>query len=288
MATQRLGKGLDALIRPKKEENVLSSAGVKTIPISKIKRNPHQPRKNFDSKSLDGLSASIKEKGVVTPITVRFIDNQYILIAGERRLRASKLAKKKNIPAYILEVIEESEMMEVALIENIQRENLNPIEESEAFAILQSKFNLSQNQIAKTVGKNRSTITNSLRLLQLPSDIKKSLRNNQISAGHGRAILAMKTIQGMLKLWRLIIKLELSVREAENFAKGKRKPNSITKTSKSKPKNRLILKLEDELISIFGTKVQLHHKGKKGGSIQVNYFSDDDLERILDLIRSIE
>ena len=288
MATQRLGKGLDALIRPKKEENVLSPAGVKTIPISKIKRNPHQPRKHFDSQSLDGLSASIKEKGVVTPITVRFIDNQYILIAGERRLRASKLAKKKNIPAYILEVIEESEMMEVALIENIQRENLNPIEESEAFAILQSKFNLSQNQIAKTVGKSRSTITNSLRLLQLPSDIKKSLRNNQISAGHGRAILAMKTKQGMLKLWRLIIKLELSVRGAENFAKGKRKPNSITKTSKSKPKNRLILKLEDELISIFGTKVQLHHKGKKGGSIQVNYFSDDDLERILDLILSIE
>ena len=288
MATQRLGKGLDALIRPQKEENSLSSAGVKTIPISKIKRNPHQPRKHFDSQSLDGLSASIKEKGVVTPITVRFIDNQYILIAGERRLRASKLAKKKNIPAYILEVIKESEMMEVALIENIQRENLNPIEESEAFAILQSKFNLSQNQIAKTVGKSRSTITNSLRLLQLPSDIKKSLRNNQISAGHGRAILAMKTKQGMLKLWRLIIKLELSVRGAENFAKGKRKPNFITKTSKSKPKNRLILKLEDELISIFGTKVQLHHKGKKGGSIQVNYFSDDDLERILDLIRSIE
>ena len=287
MATQRLGKGLDALIRPKKGGDPLP-AGVKTIPISKIKRNPHQPRKHFDSQSLDGLSASIKEKGVVTPITVRFIDNQYILIAGERRLRASKLAKKKNIPAYILEVIEESEMMEVALIENIQRENLNPIEESEAFAILQSKFNLSQNQIAKTVGKSRSTITNSLRLLQLPSDIKKSLRNNQISAGHGRAILAMKTIQGMLKLWRLIIKLELSVRGAENFAKGKRKPNSITKTSKSKPKNRLILKLEDELISIFGTKVQLHHKGKKGGSIQVNYFSDDDLERILDLIRSIE
>ena len=172
MATQRLGKGLDALIRPKKEENAPSAAGVKTIPISRIKRNPHQPRKHFDSKSLDGLSASIKERGVVTPITVRFINNQYILIAGERRFRASKLAKKKNIPAYILEVIEESEMMEVALIENIQRENLNPIEESEAFAILQSKFNLSQDQIAKSVGKNRSTITNSLRLLQLPNDIK--------------------------------------------------------------------------------------------------------------------
>ena len=287
MATQRLGKGLDALIRPQKKGDALP-AGVKKIPISKIKRNPHQPRKYFDSKSLDELSASIKEKGVVTPITVRFLNNQYILIAGERRLRASKLANKKEIPAYILEVIEESEMMEVALIENIQRENLNPIEESEAYALLQSKFNLSQNQIAKTVGKNRSTITNALRLLQLPSDIKKSLRNNQISAGHGRAILAMKTKQGMLKLWQIIIKHDLSVRGAENFSKEKNKSTAKTKTRKIKSKNRLVLQLEDELISIFGTKVKLNHKGKKGGSIQVNYFSDDDLERILDLIRSIE
>jgi ParB family chromosome partitioning protein len=287
MATKRLGKGLEALIRPQSQDIVLP-AGVTTIPISKIKRNPHQPRKYFDSKSLDELSASIKEKGVVTPITVRSFENQYILIAGERRLRASKLAKKKNIPAYLLEVIDESEMMEVALIENIQRENLNPIEESEAYAVLQSKFNLSQSQIAKTVGKNRSTITNALRLLQLPGEIKKSLRNNQISAGHGRAILAMKTNQGMLKLWQMIIKLGLSVRGAENVAKDKTKPNDLSKSSRSKPKNKSIRQLEDELISILGTKVQLSHKGKKGGSIQINYFSNDDLERILDLIRTIE
>jgi len=287
MATKRLGKGLEALIRPQSQDIVLP-AGVTTIPISKIKRNPHQPRKYFDSKSLDELSASIKEKGVVTPITVRSFENQYILIAGERRLRASKLAKKKNIPAYILEVIDESEMMEVALIENIQRENLNPIEESEAYAVLQSKFNLSQSQIAKTVGKNRSTITNALRLLQLPGEIKKSLRNNQISAGHGRAILAMKTKQGMLKLWQLIIKLGLSVRGAEKVAKDKTKPSALSKNSRLKPKNKLVRQLEDELISILGTKVQLSHKEKKGGSIKIDYFSNDDLERILDLIRTIE
>jgi len=287
MATKRLGKGLEALIRPQSQDIVLP-AGVTKIPISKIKKNPHQPRKHFDSKSLDELSASIKEKGVVTPITVRSFDNQYILIAGERRLRASKLAKEKNIPAYILEVIDESEMMEVALIENIQRENLNPIEESEAYAVLQSKFNLSQSQIAKTVGKNRSTITNALRLLQLPVEIKKSLRNNQISAGHGRAILAMKTKQGMLKLWHMIIKLGLSVRGAESIVKEKTKPSDLSKSSRSKPKNKSIRQLEDELISILGTKVQLNHKGKKGGSIQIDYFSDDDLERILDLIRAIE
>ncbi len=287
MATKRLGKGLDALIRPKDQEN-LPSAGVTNIPISKIKKNPHQPRKNFDSTSLNELSESIKEKGVITPITVRLDNDNYILIAGERRLRASKLAKKKNIPAYILDVINESDMMEVALVENIQRENLNPIEESEAYAVLQSEFNLSQNQIAKTVGKNRSTITNALRLLQLPSEIKNSLQNNQISPGHGRAILAMKTKHSMIKLWKMIVDHELSVRAAENFVKGKTKLKSLTKKSKQKQKNKSIRQLEDELISIFGTKVRLRHKGKKGGSIQLDYFSNDDLDRILDLIRSIE
>ena len=287
MATKRLGKGLNALIRPKDHEN-LPSAGVTNIPISKIKKNPHQPRKNFDSTSLSELSESIKEKGVITPITVRLANDNYILIAGERRLRGSKLAKKKSIPAYILDVINESDMMEVALIENIQRENLNPIEESEAYAVLQSEFNLSQNQIAKTVGKNRSTITNSLRLLQLPSEIKNSLQNNQISPGHGRAILAMKTKHSMIKLWKMIVYHELSVRAAENFVKEKTKLKSLTKKSKQKQKNKSIRQLEDELISIFGTKVRLRHKGKKGGSIQLDYFSNDDLDRILDLIRSIE
>ena len=287
MATKRLGKGLNALIRPKDQE-ILPSAGVTNIPISKIKKNPHQPRKNFDSNSLSELSESIKAKGVITPITVRVSNDNYILIAGERRLRGSKLAKKKSIPAYILDVINESDMMEVALIENIQRENLNPIEESEAYAVLQSEFNLSQNQIAKTVGKNRSTITNSLRLLQLPSEIKNSLQNNQISPGHGRAILAMKTKHSMIKLWKMIVDHELSVRAAENFVKEKTKLKSLTKKSKQKQKNKSIRQLEDELISIFGTKVRLRHKGKKGGSIQLDYFSNDDLDRILDLIRSIE
>ena len=287
MATKRLGKGLNALIRPKDQEN-LPSAGVTNIPISKIKKNPHQHRKNFDSTSLSELSESIKEKGVITPITVRVSNDNYILIAGERRLRGSKLAKKKSIPAYILDVINESDMMEVALIENIQRENLNPIEESEAYAVLQSEFNLSQNQIAKTVGKNRSTITNSLRLLQLPIEIKNSLQNNQISPGHGRAILAMKTKHSMIKLWKMIVDHELSVRAAENFVKEKTKLKSLTKKSKQKQKNKSIRQLEDELISIFGTKVRLRHKGKKGGSIQLDYFSNDDLDRILDLIRSIE
>ena len=287
MATKRLGKGLDALIRPQKEQAVLS-AGVSTISISKIRKNPHQPRKNFDQKTLEELAASIQEKGVITPVTVRLDKEGYILIAGERRLRASKLAKQKEIPAYIIEVTDESEMMEVALIENIQRENLNPIEEAEAYAVLQGEFDLAQIDIAKSVGKIRSTITNSLRLLQLPTEIKKSVRDNKISAGHGRAILAMKTHSGMLGLWRKILNRNLSVRGAEAIVKAKEDSKLTEKKLNLKKKNAAVQKLEDEMIAILGTKVRLNHKGKNGGSIVVNYFSDDDLERILDILRSVD
>ena len=287
MATKRLGKGLDALIRPQKEQAELS-AGVSTISISKIRKNPHQPRKNFDQKTLEELAASIQEKGVITPVTVRLDKGGYILIAGERRLRASKLAKQKEIPAYIIEVTDESEMMEVALIENIQRENLNPIEEAEAYAVLQGEFDLAQIDIAKSVGKSRSTITNSLRLLQLPTEIKKSVRDNKISAGHGRAILAMKTHSGMLGLWRKILNRDLSVRGAEAIVKAKADSKLTEKKSNLKKKNAAVQKLEDEMIAILGTKVRLNHKGKNGGSIVVNYFSDDDLERILDILRSVD
>jgi ParB family chromosome partitioning protein len=287
MATKRLGKGINALIRPPSKQ-ATSPAGVTNLPISKIKTNPHQPRKKFDKKSLVELASSIKEKGVITPITVKTDGNGYILIAGERRLRASKLIKKREIPGYIIELTNDSEMMEVALIENIQRENLNSIEESEAFAVLQGKFNLSQSKIALAVGKSRSTITNALRLLQLPIQVKKSISDNRISAGHGRAILAMKTESRMLALWKMIIEQNLSVRAAEDQVKDKTKKISKKHKTKIKPKDASLRKLEDELIAIFGTKVQLNHKGKKGGMIIVDYFSDDDLERLLDLIRTIE
>ena len=287
MPTKRLGKGIDALIRPQSNQDV-APAGVLSIQISDIKTNPHQPRKIFDKKSLEELAASIKEKGVITPITVKLENNGYVLIAGERRLRASKLIKKKQIPAYIIELTSDSEMMEVALIENIQRENLNSIEESEAYAVLQGKFNLSQSKIAVAVGKSRTTITNALRLLQLPIEVKKSISDNRISAGHGRAILAMKTESKMLKLWKMILEQNLSVRAAEALVKGKTIKFSKKNKKTIKSKKASVRKIEDELISIFGTKVQLNHKDNKGGSIVVDYFSNDDLERLLDLIRTIE
>ena len=241
----------------------------------------------LEKKSLEDLALSIKQKGVISPITVREESNNYILIAGERRYRASKSIKLKEIPAYVIEVKNDSDMMQIALIENIQRENLNPMEESEAYALLQNQFKLSQNDIAKSVGKNRSTIANSLRLLQLPLEIRKSLKKNKITAGHARAILSMATKSSMLKLWKMIINDGLSVRAAEKIAKGSTKIKS-NRTKKFKLKSKSIRSLEDELISILGTKVHLNAKGNKSGSITIEYFDNDDFERILELLRNID
>ena len=289
MATKRLGKGLEALIRSDSfsNEEKAKHAGITKILLSKIKTNPYQPRKEFDKKSLEDLALSIKQKGVISPITVREESNNYILIAGERRYRASKSIKLKEIPAYVIEVKNDSDMMQIALIENIQRENLNPMEESEAYALLQNQFKLSQNDIAKSVGKNRSTIANSLRLLQLPLEIRQSLKKNKITAGHARAILSMATKSGMLKLWKMIIDDGLSVRAAEKIAKGSTKIKS-NRTKKFKLKSKSIRSLEDELISILGTKVHLNAKGNKSGSITIEYFDNDDFERILELLRKID
>ena len=288
MATKRLGKGLEALIRSNstqtKETSKLSN--VSSILISKIKTNPLQPRKEFKKDSLEDLASSIKENGIISPITVRKDGGDYTLIAGERRLRASRSIKLKEIPAYVMEVKNNSDMMQLALIENIQRENLNPMEESEAYAILQDKFNFSQNAIAKSVGKSRSTITNSLRLLQLPQEIRKSLKQNKISPGHARAILAAGSKKAMLRLWKRILKDGLSVRSAEIFSK-KKNTTKGKKSANKKTKSKSLLSIENELISILGTRVQLNTKNEKSGSISIEYFTNEDLERILDLIRSI-
>ena len=287
MAAKRLGRGLEVLIHGSEEAN-LGHLGVTDIPIENIVTNPLQPRKDgLDEKSLEELIASIRQKGVITPITVHQDKDNFILIAGERRLRASKLAGLKQIPGYVVTISDESEMMEIALIENIQRENLNPIDEAEGYAILQRKFNRSQGDIASAVGKKRVTISNALRLLKLPSDIKNSIRDRKISAGHGRAILGMKTTAGMMKLYKMIIEKDLSVRAAEALAKGKSTKKSKYTRSKSPGANYQTRSVENELISVLGTKVRLHYS-KKGGKIEIQFFSDDDLDRVLDLLRSLE
>lgn len=288
MATKRLGKGLEALIRPYEEMQTPVPAGVTEIALSKIKANPNQPRKDgLDNTSLEELVASIKEKGVITPITVREFDKGFMLVAGERRWRASKLAGLKKIPVYIVEVADDAEHMEMALIENIQRENLNSIEEAEAYKVLQNDFNLDQTAIAKAVGKNRVTISNSLRLLNLPAEIKASLRKGEISAGHGRAVLAMKTPATQNKLWQRILNEKLSVRAAEDIVKGKSAPKSMTSKKKIRRTTAAVRSLENELITLLGTKVRISHKGSEG-MIEIEYFSDNDFERIMDLLRTIK
>lgn len=279
MPSNRLGKGLEALIRP---QEGISNKGSQFISINNISPNPNQPRQQFDEDALQELVASIKQKGILTPITVRENGGKYVVVAGERRLRAAKLAGLVEVPVYKIEVKNDAEMMEMALIENIQRENLNPIEEAEAYAVLNSKYGLSQEAIAKSVGKKRVTVTNSLRLLKLPTEIKKSIKMGEISAGHGRAILTMKTNHAMIKLWQEIIKKSLSVRGVESLAKSY--TNNKSKVSQRKIEiDPRIRHLQDELISALGTKVNLTYNNGTG-KIVVNYFSDDDFERIFTLL----
>ena len=285
MSSKRLGRGIEALINSELNDKSKkpNSPGVSYINLSDIKPNPDQPRRDFNNTSLDELSKSIREKGVITPITVRESNKGYEIIAGERRWRAAKKAKLKSIPAYILNIGDEAEMMEVALIENIQREDLNPIEEAEGYAVLNSKYSLSHDGIAKTIGKKRTTISNALRLLKLPPEIRKSIRSGEITAGHGRAILQKKSIAAMKNLWKKIVNESLSVRAAESLVKPKPKKKKIKSVIVPKAPIRAI---ENQLIEIFGTKVKLK-PAQIGGSIEIIYFSDDDLERIIDLIQSL-
>ncbi len=285
MSSKRLGKGINAIINPASKKNTNSSnqPSVNKVRISDIKPNPNQPRRDFDEKSLEELSLSIKSKGVITPITLRENGKNYEIVAGERRWRAAKMANVKSIPAYIIKVKNNSEMMQVALIENIQREDLNAIEEAEGYAILNSEHGLSHNDIAKIIGKKRATISNSLRLLKLPPEIRKSIRDGKISAGHGRAILQKKTVSSMQVFWKKIISESLSVRATEALVKPLAK---VKKIRRVKVKRGMIKGIEDQLVEILGTKVKLK-PSQVGGAIEITYFSNEDLERILDLLQSL-
>ena len=289
MSSNRLGKGLGALIRPEKEskkkpsKKSIDKPGVMEVRVKDIHPNPNQPRREFDQNALEELANSIKLKGVVTPVTVRATERGYELIAGERRWRASKISRKQKIPAYVINVKNDAEIMEIALIENVQREDLNPLEESEAYAVLNSKFGMSHNEIAMAVGKKRVTISNSLRLLKLPTEIRRSLRKGIITAGHARAILQGKTLSQMMNAWKKIIDNGLSVRDAEALFK---RSTAIKKNKTVRSFSPQVKAIEDQLIEILGTKVKLK-AGKDGGSIEISYYSNDDLDRIIDLIETV-
>ena len=283
MSSKRLGKGIEALINSNKLDRTNSIDTVKKIILSKIKPNPNQPRHNFNQDALNELTKSIKEKGVITPITLRKTVDGYEIIAGERRWRAAKKARLKSIPAHIVNIKNNAEMMELALIENVQREDLNPIEEAEGYAILNSEYKMSHEDIAKSIGKKRVTVSNSLRLLRLPIEIRKSIKGGYISAGHGRALLQLKTDKLIKSIFKKIIDESLSVRQVEAIVKKKSANNKKKKVVLKQASYRAI---ENQLIEILGTKVKLK-PSRIGGSIEIVYFSNEDLERIIDLVKSI-
>ncbi len=267
-----LGKGLDALI-PEKGEEVLY------IDIDRIRPSKQQPRKFFDEKALKELAASIKEKGVLQPIIVsRTCDGTFNLITGERRWRASLLAGLKKVPA-LIKNIASKDSLEIALIENIQREDLNPIETAEAFNRLVKEFDLTQEELSDRVGKERATVANYLRLLKLPDEIKTMIYSGSLSMGHARALLSIEGRTSQVEAARKIIKNGLSVREAELLAKKVSRP--------PKPgvrKDPQILSLEEKLIKHLGTRVRILHKGKKGGQIEIEYYSLEELDRLLEIL----
>jgi len=283
MATKRmaLGKGLGALLPEfgQAEPKTLLYCG-----IEEIIPNRSQPRKHFDESKLQELAESIKEKGILEPLIVRRTDQGYELIVGERRWRAAQKAGLKEVPVMVKEV-EGREVLEISLIENLQREDLNPIEAAEAFKHLIEEFNLSQEDLSKRIGKDRTTITNTLRLLKLPLEVRNQLLQNRITSGHARAILSLESKEKQKELCALIIKKGLSVREAESIAKrwAEKPKKSITPV---KPKGDLesqLSSLQDSMRKYLGTKVHITQKGKRG-KIEIEYYSHEDLERIVEAI----
>lgn len=269
-----LGKGLAALIPEKKE-----TTGILEMSVNAIVPNKYQPRKNFNDTALKELAASIKEKGVIQPIIVRKVSNKsYQLIAGERRWRAAKTAGLSTIPVVIKEAAP-AEALELALIENIQREDLNPIETAGAFQRLIKDFNLTHDDLSKKVGKDRATITNYLRILKLPSDVKKWIAEGSLSIGHAKALLQTDDSNVQLAAARKIIHSGLSVRAAEALSKK----ISSSRPKVKAPKDLQIASLEEKLMHSLGTKVRLIHK-KKGGKIEIEYYSLEELDRLLEIL----
>ena len=298
MAVKRsgLGKGLDSLIpdnksskmvkktveAPKTPENV---SGQIMMKINEVEPNREQPRKNFEEDALLELADSIKQFGVLQPLIVQKKKDYYEIIAGERRWRAAKLAGVKEIPVIIKEYTDQ-EIVEISLIENIQRENLNPIEEALAFKKLLTEFNLKQDEVAERVSKSRTAVTNSMRLLKLSDKVQQMIVDDMISTGHARALLAIDDPEQQYILANKIFDEKLSVRETEKLVKDIKNPK------KEKPKKEIqnsfvYENLEERMKSVIGTKVHVNHKPNGKGKIEIEYYSDSELERIFELLMSI-
>ncbi len=288
-----LGRGLKSLLSDTPQTEQLTEArpavqqhtsGMSEILLAEIETNPFQPRQHFDQESLRELAESIKVHGIIQPITVRRLtQSRYQLIAGERRFHASKQAGLKSVPAFV-RLANDQQMLEMALIENIQRENLNPIEISLSYQRLISECNLKQDELGERVGKNRSTVTNYLRLLKLPPDIQIALRDYKLTMGHARAIINIENPDVQLYVFKKILAEDLSVRKVEELAREISATAKKPQTNKNQTSNREANHLQSKLSSHFGTKVSVKSDGKKG-EIKIPFLSIEDLNRILEILK---
>jgi len=281
-ARKALGRGLEALI-PDLPDDQEGRQSVLQVPIDRISANPYQPRQSFDQARLDELARSILEKGVIQPVTVRRKNGQeeYELITGERRLRAARQTGYQTIPAIVMAVSSPEEMMELSLIENIQRDDLNPIHEARAYLRLQEECHLTQEEVATRVGKNRTTVANTLRLLKLPAEVQKCLLADEITMGHARALLGLENRTEQAELCKQVVKKGLSVRKVEELVK-KRYEEKRESTPARKPHD--LAAAESIMQRILGTKVNINRRQHKG-KIEIEFYSTDDLNRILELLK---
>jgi ParB family transcriptional regulator, chromosome partitioning protein len=279
MQKRGLGRGLSALI-PDTTSVFVGGRTIVNIDINKILPNPRQPRMDFNQESLEELSDSIKTQGIVQPILVRPRDGKYELVAGERRWRASRKAGLTLIPA-IIKDYSNQESLELALVENLQREDLNTMDEADAYQKFMKEFHLTQADVAKKVGKNRSTVANTMRLLELPKEIQNSIRKGQLSAGHARPIIALTSDEDRLALWKEIMNNNLTVRDVEQIVHGSGSNAKTSRKKKAATKNEELSDLTELLTSHLGTKVRIIGSAKQG-KIEIDYYSQEDLERIIE------
>ena len=299
MATKKsgLGKGLDSLITDKvgknttvkeKTEEKEATDGV-MLNINKVEPNRDQPRRNFDEDALLELAESIKQFGILQPLLVQKKDDYYQIVAGERRWRAAKMAGIKEVPV-IIKQLSDQEIMEISLIENIQRENLNPIEEALAYKRLLNEFNLKQDEVAERVSKSRTAVTNSMRLLKLNEKVQQMVIDEMLTTGHARALLGIDDQEKQFLVAQKIFDEKLSVRDTEKLVKKlqkEKKENKDTADQKDEKLEAIYRDLEEQIKQIFGTKVYIKQKNAKEGKVEIEYYSQDELDRIVDMFRTI-
>ncbi|KON28756.1 hypothetical protein AC481_00675 [miscellaneous Crenarchaeota group archaeon SMTZ-80] len=286
----RLGKGLEALLStPVEEVTPTLKKSLHEVDIALVDPNPYQPRMEMDQNAFEELKQSVREKGIIQPIAIRpSQDGRYQLIAGERRLKAAHAVGLKLIPAYIISIENDSEMLEIALIENVQREHLNPIDLAKGYQRLIEEVSLTQEEVAEKIGKDRATVANIIRLLKLPDRIQESLKKNEIREGHARALLGLLEPERQIDLWKRIIKYGYSVRKVEEEVKKLRNSSAhIILEKKSRKKSPFISRTESLLREKFGTQVKVRTK-KGGGSIEIFFYSREDLDRLLELFDEIK